>query len=75
MKTILQSVSICVTFTLCCILVNVLVVESKSIVEYERMQKRAESRHHKKVQKRSTNTTEFRYNTNAAARTLLYCVQ
>jgi hypothetical protein len=73
MKTMLQSASMWVIFALCCFsLVNVLFVDAKSIVEYERMQKRAVSRQHRRVQKRSTNTTGFRYNTNAAARMLLY---
>jgi hypothetical protein len=71
MKAMLQSATIWAVFALCCILVNVFVVEAKSIVEYEKMQKRAEKRHYGRNQRRDTNTTGFRYNTSAAARTLL----
>ena len=67
----LRSPSIWVISAFFYVLFNFLAVEAKSIVEYEKMQERAEGRHYRRNGKRSLNTTEFRYNTSAAARMLL----
>jgi hypothetical protein len=55
-------------FMLSYILINVLFVEGKSIVEFEKSRKRAQVNHQRRNQKRDPNTTKFRYNTTAASR-------
>jgi len=53
---------------LCCILINALFVDGKSAVEFEKARKRAQINQQRRIQKRDTNTTTFRYNTTAASR-------
>jgi hypothetical protein len=71
MKVLLQFMSVWMVVVLGCLLLNGLVAEGRSFRTYQdqnkRLQNRALQQDHLKSQKRSINSTEFRYYSDATA--------